>query len=205
MLLPIHASAATAIAEPAASPHAGRGLCAIRTPCRIWIRYKYFHPLGSVDLAGIIASLGRSCADLEGEFDGEFLGLMLFGSWARGEAREDSDVDVLVLFDGLAGDLDVRARAYGIIRRYVDRDVTLITMRREDIHGRWTPLAINIAWDGVIVCDRQGELRWFKEAVASFIERENLVRYRTRDGKYGWERADGKPLIRAVRDVRPDR
>jgi hypothetical protein len=41
--------------------------------------------------------------------------------------------------------------------------------------------------------------------VASFIERENLVRYRTRDGKYGWERADGKPLIRAVRDVRPDR
>jgi Nucleotidyltransferase domain. len=54
-----------------------------------------------VDLAGIIASLGRSCADLEGEFDGEFLGLMLFGSWARGEAREDSDVDVLVLFDGL--------------------------------------------------------------------------------------------------------
>jgi len=98
-----------------------------------------------VDLAGIIASLGRSCADLEGELDGEFLGLMLFGSWARGEAREDGDVDVLVLFDGLAGDLDVRARAYGIIRRYVDRDVTLITMRREDIHGRWTPLAINIA------------------------------------------------------------
>jgi len=78
-------------------------------------------------------------------------------------------------------------------------------MRREDIHGRWTPLAINIAWDGVIICDRQGELRWFKEAVASFIERENLVRYRTRDGKYDWERADGKPLVRAVRDVRPDR
>jgi predicted nucleotidyltransferase len=68
--------------------------------------------------------------DLEREFGDEFLGLMLFGSWARGEAREDSDVDVLVLFNNLVINLDVRARVYGLIRKYVNRDVTLVIMRR---------------------------------------------------------------------------
>ena len=158
-----------------------------------------------MDLAEIITSLSRSCVDLERGFGNEFLGLMLFGSWARGEAREDSDVDVLVLFNNLVINLDVRARVYGLIRKYVNRDVTLVIMRRGDIHGRWSSLAINIAWDGVVICDRQGELRWFKEAVVEFVRRENLVRYRTRDGKYGWERADGKPLVHTVRDhVRPN-
>jgi hypothetical protein len=71
-------------------------------------------------------------------------------------------------------------------------------MREADIHGRWSSLAINIAWDGVIICDKLGELAWFKAAVADFVRREGLVRYRTRDGKYGWERTDGKPLIPTV-------
>jgi predicted nucleotidyltransferase len=72
-----------------------------------------------VNIADLIASLGEACIDLERWFGGEFLGLMLFGSWARGEAREDSDVDVLVLFNNLVGNFDVRARVYGVIRRHV--------------------------------------------------------------------------------------
>jgi len=36
---------------------------------------------------------------LERAFPGRLLRLTLFGSWARGEAHEDSDVDVLVVLD----------------------------------------------------------------------------------------------------------
>ncbi len=141
-----------------------------------------------MNLNELINLLRMACRDLEGEFSDEFLGLMLFGSWARGEAREDSDVDIMVLFNTLSG-LDVRARAYEVLRRFVKRDITLVDMRRSELSGRLTALAINMAWDGgVIICDRYGDLRRFKDSVIKFIENEGLVRYRTRDGKYGWMR-----------------
>jgi predicted nucleotidyltransferase len=124
-----------------------------------------------VNTADVIASLREACMDLGREFGDEFLGLMLFGSWARGEAREDSDVDVLVLFSNLTGNFDVRARVYGVIKRRINRDITLVIMRRADIHGRWSSLAINIAWDGMVICDKLGELAWFKATVADFIRR----------------------------------
>lgn len=38
-------------------------------------------------------------AKLEQAFPGRLVRLALFGSWARGEANEDSDVDVFVLLD----------------------------------------------------------------------------------------------------------
>ena len=40
---------------------------------------------------------------LRGRFDGRLRDLALFGSWARGEARHDSDVDVLVVVADLTG------------------------------------------------------------------------------------------------------
>ena len=38
---------------------------------------------------------------LRSRFGSRLHGIVLFGSWARGEAHEDSDVDVLVLVDRL--------------------------------------------------------------------------------------------------------
>jgi UTP:GlnB (protein PII) uridylyltransferase len=45
----------------------------------------------------IIQRLSVCACDLEKLLGDEFLGLMLFGSWARGEARNYSDVDVLIV------------------------------------------------------------------------------------------------------------
>ena len=44
--------------------------------------------------------LARIKAGLEDAFGGRFRGLVLFGSEARGTARPDSDIDLLVLLDG---------------------------------------------------------------------------------------------------------
>ncbi|GAB6947744.1 hypothetical protein JCM16161A_18740 [Vulcanisaeta sp. JCM 16161] len=151
-----------------------------------------------MDLNELINLLSMACRDLESEFGDEFLGLMLFGSWARGEAHEDSDVDVAVLFNTLRG-LEVRVRAYEVLRRFIRRDITLIDMRRSELDGSLTALAINMAWDGVIICDKYGDLRRFKNSVIKFIENEGLIRYRTKDGKYGWMRSDGRPMIKSVR------
>jgi predicted nucleotidyltransferase len=48
-------------------------------------------------LASTLAQLERGLKDLYGD---RFRGLLLYGSYARGEADEGSDVDLLVLLDG---------------------------------------------------------------------------------------------------------
>lgn len=72
-------------------------------------------------------------------------------------------------------------------------------MRRGELSGKLTALAINIVWDGIIICDKYGDLRRFKDSVIDFIRSEGLVRYRARDGKYGWMRSDGKPILKSVK------
>lgn len=49
----------------------------------------------------IVATLRRERARLSSRYP--IRRIALFGSWARGEAREDSDVDVLVEVDGSIG------------------------------------------------------------------------------------------------------
>lgn len=51
-------------------------------------------------------ALGEYAERLRGLFGERLLELRLFGSYARGEAHEDSDVDVLVVVEGLT-DLEI--------------------------------------------------------------------------------------------------
>jgi len=48
-------------------------------------------------LAGTLAQLNQGLRDLYGD---RYRGLLLYGSYARGEADEGSDVDLLVLLEG---------------------------------------------------------------------------------------------------------
>lgn len=49
------------------------------------------------DLAALLDRLSRGLGELYGE---RYRGLVLYGSYARGEADEGSDVDLLLLLDG---------------------------------------------------------------------------------------------------------
>jgi predicted nucleotidyltransferase len=50
---------------------------------------------------GVARALSRFRAALDGRFGKRLRELVLYGSYARGEATEDSDVDVLVVVRGL--------------------------------------------------------------------------------------------------------
>jgi uncharacterized protein len=58
----------------------------------------------------IRSALAEYAERLRGVFGERVIELRLFGSYARGEANEDSDVDVLVVVDGLT-DLEIAAVA----------------------------------------------------------------------------------------------
>ncbi len=126
--------------------------------------------------------------------------MLLFGSWSRGEAKEDSDVDVVVVLKSLSG-MEVRGAIYEIVSQCVKRPVTLIDIREETLTKEdleLSPLLLNVAADGVIVWDPEGILERFLREGRRVIEELKLVRYRTPDGKYGWKRADGIPLAEAT-------
>ena len=50
----------------------------------------------------IAAALARFRESLAVRFGARLKEVVLFGSWARGDAHEESDVDVLVVIDGLS-------------------------------------------------------------------------------------------------------
>ena len=147
-------------------------------------------------LEGLVAALSEACEDLRELLGEEFIGLALFGSWARGEAGEKSDVDVFVVLRSLRG-MDIRSMIYRTIARRVKRALTLVDVRLDEITGDdvvLTPLLINVVADAVVIWDRGGVLRKFVEKGRALIRKAGLVRYRTPDGKYGWKREDNRPL-----------
>ena len=149
-----------------------------------------------LSLEELVNRLRQASRDLKRVFGSRFVGLMLFGSYARGEASEDSDVDVFIILDGLRG-LKVRSEIYSILAKYVRKPITLIDIELKDISREdleVTPLLINIFYDGLIIYDEQGILKRLKSNIIKLIRKAQLVRYKTPDGKYGWKRIDGRPL-----------
>jgi predicted nucleotidyltransferase len=147
-------------------------------------------------LEEVVRRLVETSKDLKQTFEDVFTGLLLFGSYPRGEASKESDVDVLVVLRGL-GDLRVRGEIYSILARHVEKPLTLILadladLIKEDLEI--TPLLLNSLYDGIVICDEGGVLQRLKTKVDMLVKKSNLVRYRTPDGKYGWKRVDDKPI-----------
>jgi predicted nucleotidyltransferase len=92
-------------------------------------------------------------ARLERELPGRVLRVTLFGSWARGEAHEDSDVDVLVVLSHATG--AERARAIdaggmtGLERGLVVAPLVLTEAEWNELVRHERRLAREIERDGV--------------------------------------------------------
>jgi len=133
-------------------------------------------------------------------FSGHLVAVALFGSVARGEAAEGSDLDFLVVLHGVPKSLERRYQVYRPIRDALTmqsrkvRDVTAIDLDEEFINdedAEITPLMLNIASDATILYDPKGQLASFLRRIQRLIEVGGLERYRTKDGKHGWRSKRG--------------
>jgi predicted nucleotidyltransferase len=117
---------------------------------------------------------------------------ILFGSRARGELTDRSDVDLLVLHEGCkVGDLVARRRLlYSLLRNVLGEGfegLTVVDMefRRFVKPKEITALLLNIYWDGVVVYDVTGIVQGFLVQVREKIVKNGLKR--VKDGKaYYW-------------------
>jgi len=106
----------------------------------------------------LVEMLRKASIELKRVFGDRFVGLMLFGSYAREEASESSDVDVLVVLRDLR-ELRVRGEIYKVISEHVGKPLTLIGLSLEELLRddlEVTPLLLNALYDGIIIYDETG-------------------------------------------------
>ena len=129
--------------------------------------------------------------------------VILFGSLARGEAGEESDIDLFVITRGLEGVPRYKRTlmAYEVLSGLssaLGRPITVIDMELSDFLALRSirPLMLDIIWDGILLLDRTGglvaeRLRRLKEG----IRKSGLRRYRV-GGFWAWKLP--KPLEKVV-------
>ncbi len=118
--------------------------------------------------------------------------VLLFGSRARGEALERSDVDLFILHEGCDIEDPVlrRRHLYKLLREAIGSEfggLTLIDMEIEDFlrPKEINALLLNLYWEAIPIYDVTGKLQGFLEHVKERIARSGLKR--VWDGRtYRW-------------------
>ena len=120
-------------------------------------------------------------------FQDRLVGIVLYGSRARGDAREDSDVDLFLLAEGLPDDLWERARLlhfHSAERRQPDAGIRALTPQE---YARYlSPLDLDIAIDGRVLWDRDGYLASRLALIRQRLDEAGL--YRTADLRWRWRK-----------------
>ena len=113
--------------------------------------------------------LGELLRALYRTFGDNLVSVAVFGSVARGTARRDSDIDLLVVADGLPRSIRERVRMYlgaeeaidPLLDRLLDEGYAItinpIIKSREEA-ARTSPLYLDMTEDAVILYDRDGFL-----------------------------------------------
>ena len=91
-------------------------------------------------------------AQLEGIYGPRLRGVYLFGSYARGEADEESDVDVLVVLDDYEGygqQIDQTSQVVSDLSLKYGVSVSRVFMRERDWRHGDTPFLLNVREEAV--------------------------------------------------------
>ncbi len=111
----------------------------------------------------------------------EIISLAIFGSTARQENDSDSDLDLLVVAEGIAEKRVQRIPDMIMIKQQLDLRVPLdiLLVSKEECQLNFknhNPLYLDIALDAGIICDDSGFLKSLIEETREYIDKNNIHR-----------------------------
>ncbi len=122
----------------------------------------------------------------------EYLGdrlisIILFGSHARGDAKETSDYDLFIIADGLPlkpfqRKLFIRKPLQG----QFEKRLCIIAKTREEMLNNFPSLFLDIGLDGIILFDKEDFFKHLQIKIKEIIHQAGLKRKR-RNGEFSWE------------------
>ena len=129
---------------------------------------------------------------------GELLGprlisLVLFGSVARGDSRESSDIDLLIIADRLPRSMTERARplrqAWERLR--IERGLPPVewnlVVKTPSEAAHHSPLYLDIVEDGILLADRDGFFESILDAMRGRMQALGSRRVYLPDGSWYWD------------------
>lgn len=105
--------------------------------------------LGREAIAPILEDLKAGLQELYGA---KLRRLILFGSYARGEAERDSDIDVAVVLDDYESDFVEIVRSDEVVGPLClenDAVLSLLHLRERDLGDPWQPVHLRILREGL--------------------------------------------------------
>lgn len=110
---------------------------------------------------------GAVLAACEAVFGARLVSLVVFGSVARGTAQGGSDLDLLVVIEGLPSGASARHETFDEVRRSVQPELDLLAVKGRAVRlsailktpqeaARRVPLYLDLTEDAILLADREG-------------------------------------------------